>query len=156
MPLADSYEIYAAPCKGGKYELAGTTPGTSWTQTGLTKGRYYKYIVVAVSGGSATAVSKTIHAATSVGNPLKVTIRDKKAKLRLKKKSTRRFKASASVKNGNGKVRIHRKLSWESSNPQVATVNSRGRITAISAGSCYVYAYAQNGVSARIRVTVKP
>ena len=100
-----------------------------------------------------------IHAATSggkVGNPLKVTIRDKKAKLRLKKKSTRRFKASASVKNGKGKVRIHRKLSWESSNPQVATVNGRGRITAISAGSCYVYAYAQNGVSARIRVTVKP
>ena len=159
VPMADSYEIYAAPCKGGKFELAGTTPGTSWTQTGLTKGRYYRYIVVAVSGSTATAVSKTIHAATSggkVGNPLKVTIRDKKAQLRLKKKSTRRFKASASIKNGKGKVKNHRKLSWESSNPQVATVNGRGRITAISAGSCYVYAYAQNGVSARIRVTVKP
>ena len=49
----------------------------------------------------------------------------------------------------------HRKVAWESDDLTVAKVNSKGKITAVGKGSCYVYAYAQNGVSAKIKVTVK-
>ena len=31
----------------------------------------------------------------------------------------------------------------------------RSKITAVGKGTCYVYAYAQNGVAAKIKVTVK-
>ena len=158
VPGADSYEVYAAPCRGGKYELAASIPGTAWVHKGLAEGKYYKYIVIAVNGDRALAVSKTIHAATiggKYGNPRKVITGKTKVKLKLKNKSSRRFKASATVKNGTGKIRTHRKLAWESSDPKVAAVNKKGRITAVSKGVCYVYAYAQNGVSARIRVVVK-
>ena len=53
------------------------------------------------------------------------------------------------------KVSIHRKVAWESDNLNVAKVNSKGKITAVGKGTCYVYAYAQNGVAAKIKVTVK-
>jgi len=46
-------------------------------------------------------------------------------------------------------------LRYESSNTEVATVNSKGKITAKGKGSCYVYVYAQNGVYKRIKVTVE-
>ena len=52
------------------------------------------------------------------------------------------------------KVASHRKVAWESDNVSVATVKN-GKITAVGKGTCYVYAYAQNGVSAKIKVTVK-
>lgn len=47
------------------------------------------------------------------------------------------------------------RVRYLSSNTSVAAVNSKGRITANSPGTCTVYAYAQNGVYKKIRVTVK-
>ena len=44
---------------------------------------------------------------------------------------------------------------WESTNLGVATVNANGRITAVRKGKCWVYAYLQNGLYARVRVIVK-
>ncbi|HBZ02953.1 MAG TPA: hypothetical protein DEO83_03980, partial [Lachnospiraceae bacterium] len=46
-------------------------------------------------------------------------------------------------------------VAYESSNPIVATVNSKGIIKAVGKGECEVYAYAQNGVSIKIKVKVK-
>lgn len=47
-------------------------------------------------------------------------------------------------------------LRYESSNTEVVKVSSKGKITAKSKGSCYVYVYvyAQNGAYKRIIVTV--
>ena len=53
------------------------------------------------------------------------------------------------------KIKRHRKVAFESSNPKVATVTSSGKIKAKSKGTCYVYAYAQNGVFKKIKVVVK-
>ena len=47
------------------------------------------------------------------------------------------------------------KMRYESTNPKVATVSARGVIRAKAKGSCYVYAYVQNGVAKRVKVTVK-
>jgi uncharacterized protein YjdB len=46
-------------------------------------------------------------------------------------------------------------MNYESTNPQIATVTAKGVIKGKKAGNCYVYAYAQNGVCRKIKVTVK-
>ena len=75
-----------------------------------------------------------------------------KTKLSLKKGASK--KVTAKLKAGKKKVDIHRKVAWESDNISVATVKN-GKIKGVKAGTCYVYAYAQNGVTAKIKVTVK-
>ena len=79
----------------------------------------------------------------------------KKVTLRLNKKKKKPFKATAAVTNTAGKVKNHRKVAWESSDIRIATVGKKGKITAVGKGTCFVYAYAQNGVMARIKVVVK-
>ncbi len=37
----------------------------------------------------------------------------------------------------------------------IASVDKKGKIKGKNKGSCYVYAYAQNGVFSKIKVTVK-
>jgi uncharacterized protein YjdB len=44
---------------------------------------------------------------------------------------------------------------YESSNSKIATVNGSGKITAKAKGTCYIYAYAQNGVVKAVKLTVK-
>ena len=61
----------------------------------------------------------------------------------------------STVKAGPLTIRTHRAVAWESDNTSVAKVSKKGKITAVGKGTCYVYAYAQNGAAARIRVTVK-
>jgi hypothetical protein len=46
-------------------------------------------------------------------------------------------------------------IRYEASNKNIATVDKTGKIKAQSKGTCYVYAYAQNGVYKKIKVTVK-
>ena len=60
----------------------------------------------------------------------------------------------ATLKNGNLKVSKHRKVAYESDNPAVATVSNSGKIKAVGTGTCHIYAYAQNGVSAKCTVKV--
>ena len=46
-------------------------------------------------------------------------------------------------------------LRYESSKTAVATVSAKGIIKGRMRGTAYVYAYGQNGMFARIKVTVK-
>ncbi len=43
----------------------------------------------------------------------------------------------------------------EHENKKVATVSKSGKITAKSKGSCYIYIFAHNGASKRIKITVR-
>ena len=52
-------------------------------------------------------------------------------------------------------MKNHRKVSFESSNPEIATVSKSGKIVAVKKGKCVIYVYAQNGVYRKIKVTVK-
>ena len=158
--LAEGYIIYGSMC-GKPYQLLediGSGNTASYLVQNLKKGKYYKLIVVAYrnaeSGKIVLTTSKTVYAATSgskYGNPSKVTA----GKRKLIMKAGKREKITAQVTNSTGKVKKRRKLSWESTNEAVATVNKNGRIKTVSAGTCYVFAYAQNGIMARIKVTVK-
>ena len=126
----------------------------SYTQKKLKKGTYSKYFVSAYDkNGRILTSSKTIHVATAGGkvwNPKYVKLNKKKRTL----KKGKTFKLKATVKKGRLKVRTHRKVAYESSNPKVATVSKKGKVKAIGKGTCYIYAYAQNGVFAKCKVVV--
>ena len=51
----------------------------------------------------------------------------------------------------------NKKVSWRVGNPQIASVDANGKVTAKSIGNTYVYAETANGLEARciIRVTAK-
>ena len=112
---------------------------------------------MANGGGKAIAVSKTIHAATEggkVGNNKSVKITSKKSVI-LKKGKTSKIKAKAVARSKKLKVKTHRKLAFETDDPNVATVNKSGKIKAVGKGKCTVYVYAQDGVFAQVKVKVQ-
>lgn len=156
---AKSYVIYANRC-GTKYRYKKlkTVKGTSFTQKKLKKGTYYKYLIVAVDDNKALATSKTIHVATKggkVGNSKSVKTKAKFGRVSLKTGKTFALKATAVAQSKKLKVKKHRNIAFETSNKKIATVSSKGIIKAVKKGTCYVYAYAQNGVFKKIKVTVK-
>ena len=154
---ASKYVIYGNKCgRKNRCVKIKEVKGTSYTQKKLKKGTYYKYIVVAEGNGMALATSKTVHAATKggkIGNSKAVKVN--KRSVTLKPKKTFKIKASAVAQSKKLKVKKHRGLAFESSNPKVATVTNKGVIKGVSAGKCKIYVYAQNGVSKAISVTVK-
>jgi len=163
---ADGYKIYGNLCgKAKKVKLLKTIKGngaTSFTQKKLKKGKYYKYVVVAyknIGGKQITiAASPTIHAATiggKAGNHKKVTTKAKKSKVTVTVGKTFKLGAKAVPLKAKNKVKKHRAVSYDSANKAIATVSAKGVIKGVKKGTCYVYAYAQNGVFAKIKVTVK-
>ena len=158
---AKKYIIYSNACgKGKKYQKLTTATGTSKTikkvaGAKLKKGKYYKFLMVALDANNKViSTSKTVHAATAggkVGNPTKVTTKAKKNKVTVKAKKT--FKLAA--KQAGKKIKKHRVVSYETSDAKVATVSKKGVIKGVKKGKCKIYAYAQNGVCAVIKVTVK-
>jgi len=154
VPKAAGYVVYGAPC-GSRYAKLKNIKATSFTQSGLKKGKYYKYFVAAHDkNGKILASSKTVHIATSggkKGNTKSVKLNKKKATL----KKGKTVKLKAKLKNGKLKVSKHRKVAYESDNPRVATVSKSGKVKAVGKGKCTIYAYAQNGVFAKCKITVK-
>ena len=150
---AVKYIVYGNRCgRANKYKKLAEVTGLSYTQKGLKKGKYNKYLIIAVNGqGKVIAASKTLHIATKggkYGNVSKVTAKKPKTL-----KAGKKFKLKA--KQIGSKVKKHRKICYESTNPSVATVSSSGTVKAKGKGTCYVYAYAQNGMYKKIKIKVK-
>ena len=162
---AKKYAIYGNKCgKKNKLDFICNTTKTSYTAKKVhgkkvKKGTYYKFIVVALNkNNKVITTSKVVHAATSggkVGNDKKVTTKAKKNKVTIKK--GKKFKLGAKPVPASKKLKVkrHRGLNYESTNPKIAKVTSKGVITGKKKGTCYVYAYAQDGVCAKVKVTVK-
>ncbi len=153
VPCADRYIIYGNKCgRKNRFERIKSVKTTSYTARKRKTGTYYKFIVVAVAKDKSIAVSKSIHVTTDGGKRGNNTgIKLNKKKLILETGKSAKVKAALKSKK---KVSIHRNIAWESDNIQVAKVR-KGKITAVGKGTCYVYAYAQNGVMAKVKVTVK-
>ncbi len=159
---ADGYILYGNKCgKKNTFKHIKTFTKNStvkYTQKKLKKGTYYKYLVVAyknINGVKVTiAASKNVHATTKGGRfgvAKSVKVNKTSKTLAVKKK----FKIKASEVKLDKKIKHHRNIKFESDNSRVATVNSKGVVTAKQKGRCYIYVYAQNGVYKRIRITVK-
>lgn len=156
---ADGYLIYGNQCgKKIKYITTLTGRKTSFAQKKLQKGTYYKYVVCAykqIGDKKVTiALSKTIHSTTKGGKyGVAKSVKVNKSTVSIKQGKTFRLKAKEVKKDK--KIKQHRKVVFESSNPAVATVSKKGVIKGVQKGRCYVYVYAQNGVYKRIKVSVK-
>ena len=159
---ADGYMIYGAECgNNSKYRLLRTVRGNvnSWTHTGLKKATYYRYSVVAYRNINKKKVTiaqtYSMHIATTgkkhayarnlqVNRTNVVLNRGKRTALRTK------------VIYSSGKIQNHiAAVRFSSSNSRVATVDSRGIISARNKGTCIIYCYAPNGVRKNVRVTVR-
>lgn len=153
---AKGYIVYGALC-GKKLKKIKTTKGLSYTIKNLKAGKYYKYMVVAyktVQGRQVSAsISRVVHTAVQggkYGNATKITVK-KINPIKRGKKIT----LKATVKNSSKNVKTHVKLRYESTNTKIATVSSKGVITAKKKGVCYIYVFAQNGIYKQVKVTVK-
>lgn len=157
--------IYGNKCgNSNKMKKLATVTGKSKKLTkvsgkNITKGTYYKFVIVALDSKSrVVSSSKIIHVATKggkVGNAGKVTTKAKKNKVQIKKGKTFKLAGKQTPAVKKLKVKKHRAVTYESTNTKIATVTKKGVIKGVGKGTCYVYAYAQNGVFAKIKVTVK-
>lgn len=126
----------------------------------VVKGKNYKFIVVALDKkNNVVSTSKVIHAATAgtkLGNYKSVTVSKKviKSAAKLKKGKTLKLGAKA-VPVAKKKVSKHVGLRYQTTNKEIATVSAKGVVKGIKKGTCYVYAYAQNGVFKAVKVVVK-
>ena len=164
---ATKYVIYGNKCgKTTKPKKLATITGNTKTfkkvvGKKLKKGTYYKFIIVALDKNkNVVSTSKLIHVATrggKVGNHKSVTVKKAiitKAK-KLRKGKSLSLKAKLVLQSKTKKVKKHIGLRYESTNKKIAVVTSKGVIKAKKKGTCYVYAYAQNGVFKKIKVVVK-
>lgn len=138
-------------------KVSGTSKKVTWSTSN-------KKVATVSSKGKVTAKKKgtaTITAKVSgkkytckvtVKQPVtSVTLNKKSATLK-KKGATVTLKATAKPTSAN-----NRKVSWKSSNTKVATVNSKGKVTAVAGGTATITATAKDGSKkkATCKVTVK-
>lgn len=170
---ADGYDIFAARCgeKMTSKSLVKTVQGQKSSAT-LSKiaGRKlsgkmtYKVIIKAykVVNGKKKYIgtSGTYHVA---GESNKTYTNAKKIKVTRKSVSLKKGKTSqikATIVKQSSKKKLPDKwhgpsLRYISTNTSVATVTSKGKIMAKKKGSCSIYVKALNGVTTRVKVTVK-
>ena len=161
---ASGYIIYGNRCNsnGKVYPLRKVISTAKMSQKimKLKKGTYYKYVVIAYkmtgAGQKVIASSKTIHVATAggkVGNYEKVKLNKKIVKLKCGK--VFKIKAEQVPEKKKLKVKRHRDLCFESSNPAIAAVSASGRVKAREKGRCVIYVYSQSGTFNKMTVRVK-
>ena len=177
---AQKYVVYGSLCGGkNKMKKLTETAGTSFNAAKLKKGKYNKFMVVAIDAENNVVVSsKIVHVATSgskkAANPKKVVV---KAKVSKTGKKLKKYKATSKItlragstpkklvkstalrtsftKAKKTKVIKHVGMRYESSNAAVAAVSAKGKVTAKKKGSCRIYVYAQNGAVKVVTVKVK-
>lgn len=168
---AAGYDIYMARCnyKGRSYTFkkVRTISGNktfTWTNSKLSTHTAYKGFVRAytIRNGKKVYVRKSplVHAFTgnyrnSLTNPKSIKVN--KTSVSIAKGKTATIKATVKkARSGLGFPDNHEaRVRYLTTNKKIAKVNSAGRITAKSKGTCYVYAYAQNGLWKTVKVTVK-
>ncbi len=161
---ATGYDVYWSYCNGKNNfnKLANVPKSQKYADKNLNNKREYKYFTVAykMSGGKKVYLGRTniVHVAMPYAaktNVLKVTVN--KTKVNLAKGKT--FKITKKVKLENSKKKalnhLTKKERFITSNAKVATVSSAGVIKAVRKGTCTVYVMSENGVCAKIKVTVK-
>lgn len=167
IPYADGYMVFGTKANsGGKEyepELLATIDNKdtlSWTNKSLKKKTYYKYIVLAyknVNGTKMTVaasgfvLSPTSSSKLTVAKQVKVS----NSKVTLKVGKTKKIKTSVVKAEKSKKLGKNGKLQFESADESIAKVSDTGKITAVKAGTTYIYAYAPNGKYKKIKVTVQ-
>ena len=78
-----------------------------------------------------------------------------KKSVKVKRKKKFLIKAKQIPESSKATIHNHRKISFESGNPKVVSVSSKGKVKALKKGKAFVYVYAQNGICAKIKIVVR-
>lgn len=165
---AEGYDVFIKRSGAkGEYKLTKSVEGgdtLSCTVKGLKRQTCYKAYVKAwmkdngkkeyIGDASPVVFAITGGHTKTEENATKVTV--KKGEVTLKVGKTSAIKATVKGKKVGLKVLKHvSALRYYSSDRFVATVTSEGKIEAKGKGSCVIYALANNGARAKVKVTVK-
>ena len=161
---ATGYDVYWSYCTGkDEYnKLANDAKNLKYADNNLNNRREYKYFTVAykIVKGKKVYLGKTnvVHVAmvnAAKTNAVSITVNKKAVALA----KGRTFKIVKKVKLEDPKKKqlnhLLKNELYRTSNSKVATVSTAGVIKGVGKGTCYVYAFADNGVYAKIKVTVK-
>lgn len=162
---ADGYDVFYAKCAVKPWYRMAVDGGDtrSYRISHLDKGVAYKAYVRAWKyvKGVKTYIGKaspTLHAITGGCNGKYCnakSVKVSKSSVKLKPGASAKIKASVKGVKPDRKVLAHVKaLRYYSSDRNVATVTASGKIRAKGAGSCTIYAMANNGVRASVKVRV--
>ncbi|MDR0519541.1 MAG: Ig-like domain-containing protein [Clostridiales Family XIII bacterium] len=165
-PISALSDIFIAPAGTAKLPAAvdfggGFASNVTWSsadasiaQIGADAG------LVAVGEGVVTLVAKSVSDPTrqatitvTVAKPV-TKVRTPLATLYAKKGTKISPPVAADSVSASGAADISAKLSWATSNPNVAAVDATGKITARKAGTAFITAEALNGKSLRIKIVV--
>lgn len=164
---ASGYVISRKERGNKKYKKVKTVAGgkkRTWTDKRVKTGKTYTYVVKAFkkekgkknySKNSTWVCAKADKRGDRIVNAGKVKL---KKNLTLGLRMTAKCGAKLSpkkYKKGKGKKVISPKIRYRSSDSRIATVDNKGMVTAgIDTGSCYIYAMAHNGITAKMKVMV--
>lgn len=165
IPGADGYAIYGAKCgtdpkKAKVVKVINSGKTTKWTDKNKKPGACRKYYIKAFKevNGKRYYIKKSVwaHAAVRGGKYTNVKKVKVPGKITIRKNKTKTIKVKAYYEISGRKPILHmRGFCYTSSNKNIATVNSKGKIKAKSKGTCYIYVTAYSGAYAKIKVTVK-
>ena len=127
---ATSYTIKRSTTAGGPYiAIATDLTGTSYTDTDVTSGTTYYYIVSATNNGTEIANSNEASAEPIADQTPPAT----EAKLKVVLEVAESLRLSV-----DDDLNINTQMSWSSSEPTVATVNEKGIVTALAPGNTVI------------------
>lgn len=164
----DGYDVFLKKCADkGRYKLVASVEGqdsVEATVTGLSPYTNYKGGVCAwvmKDGGKQYVLDKSpvVHVITGGSckgrvNPTSLKLNHANVTLRI----GRRVRLNGTVKSVlKGRLLKHvARLSFVSSDPSIATVNSKGNVEALKGGTCEIYALTNNGIWQSVNVKVDP
>ncbi len=152
---ASSYAVYGAKAKG-KYKLLKNVKAENFTVKKLKKGTYYKFCIAALdSEKNMLAKSQAVISVTRGSKYADPTaVKANKKVLKLKAKKSCKLKVKLTLPDGK-KIKLYKKTAFVSTNPKIAAVNAKGKVTAKKKGRANIYVYAQNGLASTVKVIVK-
>lgn len=139
---ASSYVIYRSTSEKSGYSQIGTTTSLSYTNKKLKNGTKYYYRVYAVAGKI-----KSDYKQVSYVNPSKVYLSS--SALNLESGETAKLKVSFNPTSISDAT-----VTWSSANNKIATVSSKGVITALATGVTTITVTTINGLTATCEVGV--
>ena len=127
---ATSYTVKRATTAGGPYTTITTEiTETSYTDTDVTSGTTYYYIVSAINAGAEIGNSNEASAQPTESQTPPIT--DSKLKVVLEVAESLRLSV-------DDDLNVNTQMSWTSSEPTVATVNEKGIVTALAPGNTVI------------------
>ena len=158
---ATKYVIYYNKVgrRGWKKLASVKSSSKSYTKRKLKMLARYRFRVKAMKGKKTLATSKTMYTLNGyytrkLTNAKSITPTKKTLNVRVGRAVTLKAKVKL-VKNKRKLVNGVSKVRYMSSNKNIASVNSAGRIAGKKAGSCRIYVIAHNGIWSSCKVTVK-